>query len=287
MLRNKSLLLMVSMLLLLALFLANCGGMNRYSSYISKTQTDGPPPSGFNPNSVKHLTLKQESQSEYGNAAYLIDNSIYIPRSSAKGYSQTGIASWYGTQFHSKLTSNKEKYDLYALTAAHKTLPLPSYVKVTNLENNKNIIVRINDRGPFVNNRIIDLSYAAANKLGFANKGTAKVKVTAIAPYSYPINKYNRKSNNYYSHKKSVESFTLQFAAFHKYQNALNYKTKIKKLFSKYNIKFNPKINKEKKNNIYLIEGKVKNISQYNKVKNLVAKNSLTPPFISKINTKK
>ena len=164
MLKNKSLLLMISMLFLLALFLANCGGMSRYNNNISKTQTDGPPPSGFNPSSVKHLTLRQETQSEYGNAAYLIDNSVYIPRGSAKGYSQTGIASWYGTQFHSKLTSNKEKYDLYALTAAHKTLPLPSYVKVINLENNKSIIVRVNDRGPFVNNRIIDLSYAAANK---------------------------------------------------------------------------------------------------------------------------
>ena len=281
--KNKKLSVIISMLSLLVLFLTSCG-MSRYNNNIYKTSTDGPPKSGFNPKLVKHLKLKQETQSEYGNSPYLIDNKVYIPKQSAKGYNKIGIASWYGTQFHSKLTSNKEKYDMYALTAAHKTLPLPSYVKVTNLENNKNIIVRVNDRGPFVNNRIIDLSYAAANKLGFAKKGTAKVRVTAISPYSYPENNSNKYNTKYTNKKHKITFLSIQFAAFHKYKNALQYSSQIKKVFLKYKVHFTPKISKS--DNIYLIEGRVKTIKQYNKVKYILEKNKLTPPFITKIHTK-
>jgi rare lipoprotein A len=96
------------------------------------------------------------------------------------GYSEKGIASWYGKKFHGKLTSIREVYNMYNITAAHKSLPIPCYAKVTNLSNNKSLIVRINDRGPFKKGRIIDLSYAAAKKLDFIKQGTARVLVEAI-----------------------------------------------------------------------------------------------------------
>jgi rare lipoprotein A len=105
---------------------------------------------------------------------------------SAKGYKARGVASWYGTKFHGESTANGERYDLYAMTAAHCTLPIPAYVLVTNLENGKQCVVRVNDRGPFVEGRLIDLSYAAATKLGYANKGTAQVEVSAIDVDNWP-----------------------------------------------------------------------------------------------------
>ena len=99
---------------------------------------------------------------------------------SGSGYKERGVASWYGKKFHGRLTSNREPYNMYAMTAAHKTLPLPTYVQVRNLRNNKTVVVRVNDRGPFVHNRVIDLSYAAALKLDMVRDGTSLVEVTAI-----------------------------------------------------------------------------------------------------------
>jgi len=100
----------------------------------------------------------------------------------AVGYQQQGVASWYGKKFHNHLTANGEVFNMFAMTAAHKTLPLPSFVRVTNLVNNKSVIVRVNDRGPFHSQRIIDLSYAAAYALGITATGTAQVEVTTITP---------------------------------------------------------------------------------------------------------
>lgn len=100
----------------------------------------------------------------------------------SRGYRARGHASWYGTQFHGRKTSNGERYNMFAMTAAHPTLPLPTYAKVTNLENGKSVIVKINDRGPFHGNRLIDLSYVAAAKLGVLGRGTAKVEVESIDP---------------------------------------------------------------------------------------------------------
>lgn len=129
----------------------------------------------------KNFAIKNEPRSRYGNpACYDVDGKKYYVLNSARGYCQTGLASWYGTKFHGRKTSSREPYNMFALTAASRNLPLPTYVEVTNLENGKRIIVKVNDRGPFKSDRIIDLSYAAAQKLGFANKGTANVKVKAI-----------------------------------------------------------------------------------------------------------
>jgi rare lipoprotein A len=109
----------------------------------------------------------------------------YFPLQDSKTYVASGTASWYGTKFHGQNTANGEVYDLYGMSAAHKTLPLPSYVRVTNLDNNKSVILRVNDRGPFYSDRIIDLSYAAAKKLGYAEIGTARVKVEGIDPQQW------------------------------------------------------------------------------------------------------
>ena len=126
---------------------------------------------------------KPESPSTYGNKSpYTVLGQSYSVLPSASGYVERGIASWYGNKFHGYTTSNFEKYDMYAYTAAHKTLPLPSYARVTNLDNGASVIVRINDRGPFAENRIIDLSYVAALKLGIWQKGTGVVEVRAIDP---------------------------------------------------------------------------------------------------------
>ena len=112
--------------------------------------------------------------------SYSVLGKHYTPLKTGKGYSATGGASWYGQKFHGHLTSNGESYDMYAMSGAHKTLPLPSYVKVTNLKNGREAIVRVNDRGPFHDKRIIDLSYAAAMKLGMLSTGTTQVKLEVI-----------------------------------------------------------------------------------------------------------
>ena len=116
---------------------------------------------------------------------YSVLGKTYYPITDARNYRATGTASWYGTKFHGQATANGEAYDLYGMTAAHKTLPLPSYVRVTNLENGKSVVLRVNDRGPFYSDRIIDLSFAAAKKLGYAETGTARVQVEGIDPQTW------------------------------------------------------------------------------------------------------
>jgi rare lipoprotein A len=132
---------------------------------------------------VPDAVPKAEPRSARGNPPfYEVMGRRYYVKKDADGYRERGIASWYGTKFHGRLTSSGEPYDMYAMTAAHKTLPLPSYVRVTHRGNGRSIIVRVNDRGPFVGERIIDLSYAAAVRLGMHNDGTALVDVEALLP---------------------------------------------------------------------------------------------------------
>ncbi len=127
-----------------------------------------------------------EPRSKYGNpASYVVFGKRYYTLPSSHGFNERGIASWYGKKFHGRRTSSGETYDMYAMTAAHKELPLPTYVEVTNLKNGKRIIVRVNDRGPFHDNRIIDLSYSAARKLDIVREGTGLVEVRALNPMNY------------------------------------------------------------------------------------------------------
>ncbi|MGB2154428.1 MAG: septal ring lytic transglycosylase RlpA family protein [Porticoccaceae bacterium] len=143
---------------------------------------DGPG-APINTESIKDATPRVEPITKIGNKSpYTVFGKTYFVLPSSKDYREEGVASWYGKKFHGRKTSNGEVYDMYAMTAAHKTLPIPSYVRVTHAGNQRSIIVRINDRGPFHGPRIIDLSYVAALKLGFADNGTAEVLVEAIDP---------------------------------------------------------------------------------------------------------
>lgn len=130
---------------------------------------------------IKEIIPQNIPYSRGGNKDYTVRGINYKVLDSHEGYSETGIASWYGKKFHGHLTSNGETYDMYGLSAAHKSLPIPSFAKVTNLANNLSTIVRVNDRGPFHHNRLIDLSYGAAFKLGVLEQGTAQVKIESIS----------------------------------------------------------------------------------------------------------
>ena len=144
---------------------------------------DGPgesPPANLDaiPDAVPRL----EPLNRFANRPYTVLGKDYVPATSLRPYKERGVASWYGRKFHGQKTSNGETYDMYAMTAAHPTLPLPSYVRVTNVATGRSVVVRVNDRGPFLHDRIIDLSYAAAHRIGTAAKGSGEVIVEAIIP---------------------------------------------------------------------------------------------------------
>jgi len=170
---------------------------------------------------------------------YQIAGTWYYPLASGAFYNETGMASWYGEDFHGKKTANGEKYDMYAMTAAHTTLPMPSTVLVTNLENGKQITVRVNDRGPFVKSRLIDLSYAAAKALGYAQKGTTKVRVQTIETPSFSANPPTITA----SHNAAVEQAYIQVGAFSVKKSAHNIANRLRnELGDKYNVNVVPAI---------------------------------------------
>ena len=171
-----------------------------------------------------------EPRSELGNhSPYTVFGKTYRVLDSAEGYRETGIASWYGTKFHGRKTSSGEPYDVYKITAAHKSLPLPAYVKVTNLENRRTLIVRVNDRGPFKAGRIIDLSYAAAVKLGVFPKGTARVLVESVAVEKQSFLKriFSGKSKSKRA-GQSGEGYFIQAGAFSSRANAEKLEQRLK-----------------------------------------------------------
>jgi rare lipoprotein A len=161
----------------LIVLLTACGGSPE------KKDRDSAPRNPPDVSNVPDAVPKSEPPSRYGNPeSYIALGKRYYVLDSSKGYVKRGDASWYGTKFHGRRTSSGEPYNMYAMSAAHKTLPLPTYVQVTRLDNGRSVIVRVNDRGPFAEGRIIDLSYAAAVKLGVQKAGTARVEVRAIDP---------------------------------------------------------------------------------------------------------
>jgi rare lipoprotein A len=150
---------------------------------------DGPgenPPANLD--AIAEPTPRVEPLNRFANRPYSVFGREYIPATSLRPYKERGIASWYGRKFHNQKTSTGETYDMYAMTAAHPTLPLPSYARVTNLANGKSVVVRVNDRGPFHAGRIIDLSYAAAWRIGIAQNGSGEVEVESIVPSGAPVN---------------------------------------------------------------------------------------------------
>ena len=180
---------------------------------------------------------KVEPRSKLGNMrTYEVFGKRYFVLDSGEGLTQKGIASWYGPKFHGNKTSNGEIYDMYAMTAAHKTLPLPSYLEVKNLENGRKIIVRVNDRGPFHDNRVVDLSYTAAIKLGMIAEGTALVEIRAINPRTHrgggsPIVTRPGKPG-----KSGVLDFYIQVGVFSDFTNAERIKDKLQELNTPINV---------------------------------------------------
>jgi rare lipoprotein A len=162
---------------------------------------------------------------------YTIKGQRYVPLASAHGYAEKGLASWYGRKFHGRKTSNGETYNMYAMTAAHKTLPMNTWVRVENLDNGRAIKLRINDRGPFVRSRIIDLSYAGAKKLGVIGPGTARVRVTALGRAT----SYAKADKSKPVAFKPVDywkgNFTVQVGAFKVRGNAEKYRLKLSKTY--------------------------------------------------------
>ena len=143
--------------------------------------SDGAPLKSIRPGEVPDAVPRADPILSAGNKSpYTVNGVTYEIMASARNYREEGIASWYGTKFHGRKTSNGEIFDLYQATAAHKTLPIPSYARVTNLDNGRAITVRVNDRGPFHADRVIDLSYGAAVKLGYMERGTAPVRVEVL-----------------------------------------------------------------------------------------------------------
>lgn len=164
----------LSFVLALTLLITGC--------YTEVIKSDGPPDYYVDVNVIPDARPKHEDKSQYGNPkTYQVYGQEYEVMDSHHGFKERGRASWYGRKFHGKRTSSGEPYDMHAMTAAHKTLPIPSYVRVTNLENQRTTVVKVNDRGPFAKGRIIDLSYTAAKKLGVTKHGTAEVEIEAIS----------------------------------------------------------------------------------------------------------
>lgn len=173
--------MMIKILFTFSLFalLISCAPSGRYQQHKDSIPSRIPTAA-----ELKDAVPRMEAKSRGGNKHYSVLGQYYQVLDSAENFTEQGIASFYGEKFHGHLTSNGEIYNMYSMSAAHKHLPLPSYVKVTNLTNNRTVIVRVNDRGPFHEGRIIDLSYAAAYKLGIS--GTAPVKIEAITQFSNP-----------------------------------------------------------------------------------------------------
>lgn len=181
-------------LLLIAAWLAGCatsgsapGGKTETSSSRYKQKHDGAPDRHIDTSHVPDAVPRYEVRTMAGNKnPYTVLGKTYYLLDDESSYKERGRASWYGTKFHGERTSNGEIYDMYAMTAAHKTLPIPSYVRVTNTANGKTVVVRVNDRGPFHSERIIDLSYAAAQRIGILGSGTGLVDVEIVLPTDGP-----------------------------------------------------------------------------------------------------
>jgi peptidoglycan lytic transglycosylase len=183
-----------------AIVLAGCAVTGRRPA--APAPPSAPTPHSLYPPSPSVLATpnavpRYEPRSKLGNPPfYDVDGHRYYVRATARGYVARGVASWYGPKFFGLRTATGARYDMFAMTAAHKTLPLPCYVRVTNLQNGRSVVVRVNDRGPFVANRLIDLSYAAAAKLGMLRRGTAFVEVRAITPDNPSASELTRASES-------------------------------------------------------------------------------------------
>ncbi len=225
----------ILILILVMILLSSCSHTSR---------KDGPPDFYVDETKIPNAVPKPEPLSKYGNyKSYVVFGKRYYTLRSSKNYEAVGIASWYGTKFNSRYTSSGERYDMLGMTAAHKTLPLPTYVEVTNLKNQRSIIVKVNDRGPFESNRLIDLSYVAAKKLGMLGHGTTRVRIKAIDPYTFGrdtgfyvasrhLKAPSSSSKSLFQANNSGKDIYLQVGAFRSRLNAEKYKQHLATLLS-------------------------------------------------------
>ena len=204
--------------------LMTLGLVSACSQHYANTNDSAPSYIPANIENTPDAIPRVEAKSRGGNPrSYQVFGKTYYVLDSSQGFVERGIASWYGTKFHGNKTSNGETYDMYAMTAAHKSLPLPSYVEVKNLDNGKTIVVRVNDRGPFHQGRIIDLSYAAAAKLGTLKNGTSHVEIRTINPANTPEKTIPHQATRLPQTLKpvaSLEATYIQLGAFKTIQNA-------------------------------------------------------------------
>jgi rare lipoprotein A len=176
----------------LGLALAGCGSTPPAKQASTSAKSGGyylddgpeanPPP---NLDAIPDAVPREEPLHRFANRTYVALGNTYSPLTERRSFSEEGLASWYGRRFHGRKTASGEPYDMYAMTAAHPTLPIPSYVRVTALNSGKSVVVRINDRGPFHSKRVIDLSYTAAHKLGYLKHGSTRVRVESLDPAAY------------------------------------------------------------------------------------------------------
>jgi len=211
------------LLVVVTVLAAGCSSVPRGGYY----QDDGPHRRPeVDVSKVPDAVPRNEPHNERNNRPYNVFGVSYRPLKTSKGYRERGVASWYGKKFHGQRTANGETYDMYAMTAAHKTLPLPSYLRVRNLNNGKSVIVRVNDRGPFRENRIVDLSYAAAAKLGIIGTGTGIVEIEGLTG-DEPVTQTARAPEPEPLPKAAAPRLYLQVGAFTSRDNAENLKVRL------------------------------------------------------------
>jgi rare lipoprotein A len=202
----------------LAILLSACSSVPRSGGYY---QNDGPDDRPRDVSNVPDAVPRDEPYRPANLKPYAVSGVTYTPLTNVRGYRERGVASWYGKQFHGNPTASGEAYDMYAMTAAHRTLPLPSYVRVTNLQNGRSVVVRVNDRGPFLHNRLIDLSYAAAGKLGVIGTGTAMVEVEDASPGATTVaERSSVPVANAVTADRPTPRLTVQVGAFSRFENA-------------------------------------------------------------------
>jgi rare lipoprotein A len=259
-------------LLALTLVFAGCSSTSSRYSY----HQDSAPDQDIDVSRIPDATPRHEPRSKYGNPdSYVVKGRRYYVMDDAQGYVERGIASWYGKKFHGHRTSSGEPYNMYAMTAAHTRLPLPAYVQVTNLQNQSTVVVRVNDRGPFHPNRIIDLSYAAAKKLGITAQGTAMVEVRAIGPgKSHSV---ANKPASYAPLEQAEFQLYLQVGAFVSRRNAEQLQQKLRNRYAALNI--NARYSEE--NKVYRVRiGPLASVAEADRLAETLSRQGFTAPHI-------
>jgi len=258
------------------IFSSSCS-TSRYSQ-----SQDSAPEQEFDASQVVNATPRAEAKSKYGNpTSYVVRNKRYYVMEDSHNFKERGLASWYGKKFHGHRTSSGETYNMYQMTAAHKNLPLPTYVEVYNLQNQRSIIVRVNDRGPFHQNRIIDLSYAAAKKLGITASGTGMVEIRAIDPHQKNQAEYSHTSPAKKTISRNITKteyhLFLQVGAFISRNNAEQLRSRLLNKISSLTI--NTGYNEE--NNIYRVRiGPLSSVEQADQLAMQITELGFTAPHI-------